>query len=449
MYYSKHITEQIEKKRENNNERYERGFYYSPSNIGGCERELYLQAAGIAAFQPDTRLQAVMQEGEIHENAWREQMKQAYGDQIRFNLGISLSSPIKTPRLLANCECPVCKNHIKAPALHGHIDGAVQNGSGYEILEHKAISSHWWDATWKTLQESAKNGSADNFIRRHQQYFIQQLIYLMSLSEWQVKQKADPVTYGNIMYKNKNTGEYIEIRLKADFSKDIVGIEGIYRNFSKQELLAFPIEYKGFLSDLWKKIQRIENAISDPGRRFELQDSHKCQYCTMKEKCQQTFNIQINPKAEKTYIILDTDAGNSVDKYLQMKTELTDNGVLQKVKDMETIKKDATKQVVQEYELVAKHLKDTNPVLVTKQGYVSFNTKPYVTIDNEKLANLPENEQKIVQKVLVHQERTYPVIRPMSQKMSKVLEKAQTQKISTLLQQTEKEKTLSSLNPEA
>ena len=278
-------------------ERYDEvGFYYSPSNLGGCDRELYMQAKGVWNFAPGNHLLGIFRDGEAHEELTGSQLEKAGVRIVHAQRGCSLALPdhelIRSSRNIAGVSfhvCPVCGEALPTPCLHGHIDFVVENPvSGRpEIIEHKAVNTTSWKTTVERLTQEGGRGAWV----QHTRYCVQLGLYLVSLSRDEGLSDAE----GVLLMKDKNTAQFLDIRLRYEAQEDIVRIVGaeVEGRSVMGEDGVFAV--RDFMRHAVNKVLRIEQALRTPENRHRLRaPTDHCAVCAARSACRAEFQVPVD-----------------------------------------------------------------------------------------------------------------------------------------------------------
>ncbi len=399
-------------------DRYEQvGFYFSQSNIGGCERELYLQAKGKYEFNPAHALLGVFADGEAHEELTGHQLRKAGIEIIEAQSGSFLELPphplIESSSNIAGVAfnmCPVCGARIHGPCLHGHIDFVVRNPLTRlpEVIEHKAINSNWWDSTVKTLAE----GGGSEFYGQHKRYAVQIGLYLVDLAR---KYKLSH-TEGSLVFKNKNTARFLDVRMGYDSKRDVLSvvsadIEGNYIMTSDRSFMV-----RDFFSNVAvATILRIESALRDPLSRHTLPHGKKCVNCGAKECCATEFDVDLNVESNKIYVS-DKEMGEKIRAFQSIQSRMN---ALEKEKRAIVDELESNLKIIAEKEGVV-------PVVLDPEtgSCLTFQSWSRTDIDWDAVKDLSDKEKEIVEKLIRHKSGQYLRVKALTKQLEKKLNTA-------------------------
>jgi hypothetical protein len=390
------------------------GFYFSQSNIGGCDRELYLQAKGAYAFDPGNHLLGIFEDGETHEHLTGQQLRKAgieiLEDQSPSFLELPAHPLIESSNNIAGISfdvCPVCEARIVGPCLHGHIDFIAKNPlTGLpEIVEHKAINPNWWDATVRAIKE----GGGAEFFARHKRYAVQTGLYLVDLARRYRMEAAE----GALVFKNKGTAKFLDVRFRYESESDTLrivssDIEGKYIMGEDRGLV---------ISNFWalavNKIIRIEQAIQEPVTRHLLRSGgDKCSNCGAKEVCCSEFDMDLSESAENIYLA-DTELSEKIKSFEEIQS---------RIKSLEKQKKELSADFDSLLSLVAEARGDL-PVVVDPESGLCLTLQRWTrtALDSKAIENLSEEDRAVLDKVLRQTSGKYPRIKSLSKAWEKKL----------------------------
>lgn len=310
------------------------GFYYSPSNLGGCDRELYLQAKGVWSFSPGNRLLGIFRDGEAHEELTGTQLEKAGVRIVHAQKGCSLALPddelIRSSRNIAGVsfrECPVCGEGLPFPCLHGHIDFIVENpvSGRLEVIEHKAVNTTSWRITLERLTEQGGRGAW----AQHTRYCVQLGLYLVSLS----REKGLPQAEGVLLMKDKNSAKFLDIRLCYEADADTLRIVGATVEGRSVMGEDGPHAVPDFMRHAVSKVLRIERALRAPAHRHMLRTpGTQCTACAARTACRSEFHLAIGvPPAESELKV--RASAEIASRMLEMKRLTDEIAALEKQRD--------------------------------------------------------------------------------------------------------------------
>jgi len=158
-------------------------------------------------------------------------------------------------------------------ALSGSIDGILEDISGKEFLwEHKAISHFSW-------QEIAKGQPRlDNL--------TQSAIYLRGLHA-----VSPNITDLILLYKNKNTAQYVEFLGHYDYDTDTLNITSMHSSVEGMEETPLDLTYPDIVRNAFEKFQDVENFATEnkiPPRQYD-RDHWRCEYCQYNQVCWENY----------------------------------------------------------------------------------------------------------------------------------------------------------------
>jgi hypothetical protein len=399
-------------------DRYEQvGFYYSQSNIGGCDRELYLQAKGAYEFDPGNVLLGIFQDGETHEELTGRQLRSAGIEVIEAQSGSFLELPshplIESSDNIAGVAfdvCPVCDARIIGPCLHGHIDFITRNPltGAPEIVEHKAINSNWWDSTVKAIEE----GGGKEFFSRHKRYAIQLGLYLVDLAR---RYRMD-ASEGALVFKNKDRARFLDVRMRYDVTSDTIHI--ISADIEGKFIMAGETghEIPNFFKHTVNKILRIEQALREPKARHMLRSGgSKCATCDAKECCSAEFDVDVSPDDEKVYLVDEGLAGQMAE-FQSIQARLS--ALEKEKKELSLAFESVLSRVAEAEGRFPVILNPADGSCLTFQGWSRTN------IDWDSVKELGDEERAVLDKVLKRTSGKYPRIKPLTKKLEKKLGEA-------------------------
>ncbi len=391
-----------------NAERYDTvGFYYSPSNLGGCDRELYMQAKGLWSLAPGNRLLGIFRDGEAHEELTGSRLEKAGVRIVHAQKGCSLALPdnelIRSSRNIAGVsfhQCPVCGEALPSPCLHGHIDFVVQNPltKRPEIIEHKAVNTHSWQATVERLTEQGGRGAWAH----HTRYCVQLGLYLVSLS----RQEGLPDAEGVLLMKDKNTAQFLDIRLRYEAPSDILRVVGaaVEGRSVMGEDGAFAV--RGFMGHAVNKVMRIERAVRAPEERHMLRvPEAQCSSCAARTACRSEFHVPVEADTGETGLTVPATA-EIASRMVEMKRLKDEIAALERRRD------GIKSYLVSVLKTLAERENKAVSIVAAEEGLIlSLRQWTRTDLDRTAYEALSAEEKAVVDKALKTTELQYPVVR--------------------------------------
>lgn len=391
-----------------NAERYDTvGFYYSPSNLGGCDRELYMQAKGLWSLAPGNRLLGIFRDGEAHEELTGSQLEKAGVRIVHAQRGCSLALPddelIRTSRNIAGVsfhECPVCGEALPSPCIHGHVDFVVENPVTQqpEIIEHKAVNTHSWRAAVERISEQGGHGAWAH----HTRYCVQLGLYLVSLSRQEGLSDAE----GVLLMKDKNTAQFLDIRLHYEAPSDILRVVGAAvegRSLMGEEG-AFAV--RGFMGHAVQKVLRIERALRVPEERHMLRTPEaQCPSCAARTACRDEFHVPVEAESSATGLTVPATA-EIASRMVEMR-RLTDE-----IAALERRRDGIKAHLVSVLKMLTEREKKAVSIVAAEEGLaLSLRQWTRTDLDRNVYDALSAEEKAVVDKALKATVVQYPVVR--------------------------------------
>lgn len=225
----------------------ERGAFKPRPSLAGpdrCIRQLVYWANGTEPEKMPDRVQITFDDGHWHE--------ELTADWIR-----------KTAYQIHSGQMPV-----ETAVGRGHIDGLLTDLTGVDRLwEHKSINHFGFELL-------KKEPPLD--------YLCQVALYLGGL----LAEQPD-IREAVLLFKNKNTGAYLELVLFYDAPKDLLTVESAFcTDGDKVEYVgqSFPGLVRGAV-EKFAAVQSHVTAKTLPDRPFEFGTAFPCDYCSWQSKC--------------------------------------------------------------------------------------------------------------------------------------------------------------------
>lgn len=395
-------------------ERYDEvGFYYSPSNLGGCDRELYMQAKGVWSFAPGNRLLGIFRDGEAHEELTGSQLERAGVRIVQSQGGCSLALPddelIRSSRNIAGAsfhQCPVCGEALPSPCLHGHIDFVVENpvSGSPEVIEHKAVNTNTWQGTVERLTDQGGRGAWT----QHTRYCVQLGLYLVFLCRHEKLPEAE----GVLLMKDKNTARFLDIRLRYEAQPDTLRVVGaaVEGRSVTNEDGAFAVS--DFMHHAVNKVLRIERALRTPEERHVLRTrGTQCAGCAARNPCRSEFYVPLDADPAGSELIVQAPA-DIASRMLEMRRLTDEIAVLGRRRD------EIRDHLASVLKTLTEREKRAVRVVAVGEG-LALKLRQWVRTDLDRNAYeaLSAEDRAVVDKALKTTVSQYPVIQKIPEPM--------------------------------
>ena len=290
------LGELIHKQAQKEGERDKHEYRMRPSSAGPerCQRSLVYAGMGLKAAPIDGRGYITFDDGHIHEKASRDWINRIPGHSVTDD-----------------------QKRITYMGYTGSIDGIwTQPDKTQYLWEHKACG-------WRTV---------DRYWEGHipLDYMTQMAIYMGGLE----------LENGVLMAKKKDNGQYVEIYVKYDSTKDSLTVTHI--DHSSEGSMQVGMVIPRIVKDSVDKFKEVEMYINNgklPFRQYEKSDWH-CGYCGHNKTCWAGYQeeIQARPLEGPLDATLEEMGGDFIDKKTVAKTtgdakEKAKKGILEAMAD--------------------------------------------------------------------------------------------------------------------